>query len=49
MMVPLDVPVRYTHSTVECIHLGDLDNLVRPLESVVLKLDKRGDRGLADG
>ncbi|MCQ5376142.1 MAG: M42 family metallopeptidase [Methanomassiliicoccales archaeon] len=41
MMVPLCIPVRYTHSTVECIHLDDLENLVLLLEKTIDDLGKK--------
>ncbi|MBM4236942.1 MAG: M42 family metallopeptidase, partial [Euryarchaeota archaeon] len=37
-MVPLCIPIRYTHSTVECIHLQDLRNLISLLEEIVIRL-----------
>ncbi|MDH7509223.1 MAG: M42 family metallopeptidase [Methanomassiliicoccales archaeon] len=41
LMVPLCIPVRYTHSTVECIHLEDLRNLILLLEKTIDDLEKR--------
>jgi putative aminopeptidase FrvX len=47
-MVPLSIPVRYTHSPVEMIHLDDLHNLVDLLEAIVLELDEQGGLGYPD-
>ncbi len=41
-MVPLGVGVRYTHSPVECIHLGDLRNLVSLTEAALMEIEEHG-------
>lgn len=39
LMMPVGVPMRYTHSPVECIHLDDMKNLMLLLENVILGLN----------
>lgn len=40
VMVPLCVPVRYTHSPVECVHLMDVKNLVILLEKIIKSFEE---------
>jgi putative aminopeptidase FrvX len=40
-MIPIGLPLRYTHSTVECIHLDDLDNLIKLIIKIVEELNRK--------
>lgn len=49
MMIPMGVPIRYTHSPVECMHLDDLDRLIDLLEALLIALSEKGLEDLNEG
>jgi putative aminopeptidase FrvX len=41
LTMPLGIPLRYTHSLVECCHKNDLENLIRLLTRTIEEIEKR--------
>jgi len=38
--MPIGIPMRYTHSATEIVHLGDMANLIKLLSAIVKDIQK---------